>query len=254
MKFVAAGFVLLASAIAAPLEERAAEGQNGYPLVASHGYVNDASYPGPNNHHHDGDHHHGDYHNGGDYSKDVDYRLPNHGDAHYAGYRRGGDYPVKHDGDHHSHNHNDDYHKNKGYSHNGGFPHDGGYPHNDGYPYTKGYPGNGGHRNNGYPSNGYPNNGYPNNGYPNNNGNHGYPGGNGGGSPDLCPKGLLYSIPQCCQTGILGVASLDCQAPSSIPRFGYSFQSICGSKGRKAQCCSVPLANLAVLCTDPVGS
>lgn len=28
----------------------------------------------------------------------------------------------------------------------------------------------------------------------------------------LCPAGLLYSVPQCCTTGVLGVADLDCKS------------------------------------------
>lgn len=34
--------------------------------------------------------------------------------------------------------------------------------------------------------------------------------GGGNPSPDLCPKGLLYGSPQCCDTDILGIANLNC--------------------------------------------
>ncbi|UKZ90376.1 uncharacterized protein TrAFT101_005399 [Trichoderma asperellum] len=35
-----------------------------------------------------------------------------------------------------------------------------------------------------------------------------YPGGN---NRHLCPSGLLYTNPQCCSAGVLGVADLDCK-------------------------------------------
>ncbi|KAJ6133868.1 fungal hydrophobin domain-containing protein [Penicillium sp. IBT 18751x] len=51
----------------------------------------------------------------------------------------------------------------------------------------------------------------------------------------------LYSIPSCCTTSVLDVASLDCHT---------HFESSCA--GAKAQCCAVPSATVDNLCTDVV--
>ncbi|PHH70927.1 hypothetical protein CDD83_5315 [Cordyceps sp. RAO-2017] len=79
-------------------------------------------------------------------------------------------------------------------------------------------------------------------------GNGGAPG-NGGKS--LCAAGL-YSSPQCCSTDVLGVAGLDCKAPSSGPTDLAGFKGICGAAGKSARCCVLPVAGQDVLCTDPL--
>ncbi|PHH85286.1 hypothetical protein CDD83_638 [Cordyceps sp. RAO-2017] len=69
----------------------------------------------------------------------------------------------------------------------------------------------------------------------------------------FCPAGFLYSSPVCCSTGVLGVLSLDCKPPSKSPDSMNSFKSICASQAGKAMCCVIPVAGLAVLCTEPSG-
>ncbi|GFP59946.1 hypothetical protein ACSS6W_005182 [Trichoderma asperelloides] len=81
-----------------------------------------------------------------------------------------------------------------------------------------------------------------------------YPGGNNDDNSHLCPGGLLYTNPQCCSVGVLGVADLDCMTPSSVPVNGADFQRICAAAGSKAQCCAVPVAGSALLCEDVVGA
>ncbi|KAJ5674443.1 fungal hydrophobin domain-containing protein [Penicillium maclennaniae] len=64
----------------------------------------------------------------------------------------------------------------------------------------------------------------------------------------VCPT-TLYSIPSCCTTSVLDVATLDCHTPSSA--IGVAdFKSSCA--GAMAKCCTVPAATLDVLCTDVV--
>ncbi|KAG6186104.1 hypothetical protein E4U10_005883, partial [Claviceps purpurea] len=82
-------------------------------------------------------------------------------------------------------------------------------------------------------------------------GNGGNNGGNGGGSHEVCPSGL-YSVPQCCATGLLGVLDLDCQSPSRTSFSSSDFKSTCRSEGRKARCCVLPVAGQDVLCTNPL--
>ncbi|KAJ6782984.1 hypothetical protein PWT90_10380 [Aphanocladium album] len=76
--------------------------------------------------------------------------------------------------------------------------------------------------------------------------------GPGNGGDFHCPAGL-YSNPQCCSAGVLGVAGLDCGNPSRTPTSGDDFKSICAASGKKAQCCVLPVAGQAVLCQDAIG-
>ncbi|KAM0331610.1 hypothetical protein ACHAQA_003289 [Verticillium albo-atrum] len=62
----------------------------------------------------------------------------------------------------------------------------------------------------------------------------------------------LYSVPQCCATNVLDVASLDCSVPSSA-NDAADFSASCGASGAQAQCCTVPVASQGVLCIAPVG-
>ncbi|PHH78615.1 hypothetical protein CDD80_6586 [Ophiocordyceps camponoti-rufipedis] len=67
----------------------------------------------------------------------------------------------------------------------------------------------------------------------------------------ICPNGLLYSVPQCCTTGLLGLADLDCKSPLTTPINSITFHAICAAQGAKAACCSIPVAGLALLCENP---
>ncbi|KAL6900033.1 hydrophobin [Trichoderma evansii] len=76
----------------------------------------------------------------------------------------------------------------------------------------------------------------------------------GDGNHFECPRGL-YSNPQCCSVGVLGLADLDCSVPNKTPKDGKDFGAICKNQGSKeAQCCVLPVAGQAVLCQDVVGS
>ncbi|KAL7927102.1 fungal hydrophobin domain-containing protein [Trichoderma austrokoningii] len=68
-----------------------------------------------------------------------------------------------------------------------------------------------------------------------------------------CPSGL-YSNPQCCSVGVLGVADLDCNVPSRAPSDGADFEAICAAAGKEPQCCVVPILGQAVLCQDVIGA
>ncbi|KAM4055903.1 fungal hydrophobin domain-containing protein [Hirsutella rhossiliensis] len=70
----------------------------------------------------------------------------------------------------------------------------------------------------------------------------------------LCNGGLLYTSPSCCSTSILDIASLDCSVPNKSPNAMNSFRSICGAMNKSPKCCTIPLAGLAILCTDPIGA
>ncbi|KAI0392555.1 hydrophobin precursor [Xylariaceae sp. FL0594] len=73
------------------------------------------------------------------------------------------------------------------------------------------------------------------------------------GTPyDACPVGL-YSVPQCCSTDVLGVADLNCAAPSAVPYSPSNFQAICAKGGQTARCCVVPVAGQDLLCVTPEG-
>ncbi|KAI1175782.1 fungal hydrophobin [Nemania sp. FL0916] len=80
-------------------------------------------------------------------------------------------------------------------------------------------------------------------------------GGHGGGNPptpyDACSG--LYDSLQCCATDVLGVADLDCQTPSAVPRSASDFQAICAKGGQRARCCVIPVAEQDVLCQTPLG-
>ncbi|KAJ4856931.1 fungal hydrophobin domain-containing protein [Trichoderma breve] len=64
-----------------------------------------------------------------------------------------------------------------------------------------------------------------------------------------CPRGL-YSVPQCCDADVIGVADLDCVVPPFAPSRCKSFYGACASIGRQPKCCVLPVAGVAVLCTD----
>ncbi|KAK6499012.1 hypothetical protein TWF481_011581 [Arthrobotrys musiformis] len=65
--------------------------------------------------------------------------------------------------------------------------------------------------------------------------------------------GLSDSRGTCCDTVVLGAASLGCGPPSRAPTSAKDFTSIC--KGKTPVCCSTdPLKGTAVLlCSAPVG-
>ncbi|KAF9182618.1 Fungal hydrophobin, partial [Haplosporangium sp. Z 27] len=75
-------------------------------------------------------------------------------------------------------------------------------------------------------------------------------GGNGGNGGPVCAQGLLYTQAQCCRTGILNVADLDCKAASRSYNGINDFKAACATEGRSARCCSIPVASLGVLCND----
>ncbi|KAL7916581.1 fungal hydrophobin domain-containing protein [Trichoderma velutinum] len=82
-------------------------------------------------------------------------------------------------------------------------------------------------------------------------------GGDGGyGERDhsnLCTS-LLYSVPQCCATGVLGVANLDCASPSKAPHSFGEFKKICAGTGKAPSCCTLTLLGLGVLCLETPSS
>ncbi|KAK2040606.1 hydrophobin-like protein [Colletotrichum somersetense] len=80
-------------------------------------------------------------------------------------------------------------------------------------------------------------------------------GGKGGGSPaPYFPcTGTLYTQKLCCAVDVLGVADLDCGAPSSDPTSAKDFKEICAKKGQQARCCTLPVAGQALVCQTPAG-
>ncbi|KAF2166741.1 hypothetical protein M409DRAFT_22795 [Zasmidium cellare ATCC 36951] len=68
-----------------------------------------------------------------------------------------------------------------------------------------------------------------------------------GNESDLCPA--LYT-PQCCQADVLGLVGLTCDAPSLGLTSQQSFVDDCANTGSRAQCCILPVAGQAVICTD----
>ncbi|KAK1242935.1 hypothetical protein MKX08_005747 [Trichoderma sp. CBMAI-0020] len=72
--------------------------------------------------------------------------------------------------------------------------------------------------------------------------------------PPFCPPGLLYTVPQCCDVDVLGVADLDCVTPPSAPSNCKTFAGVCSKIGREPKCCVLPVAGQALLCVDPVGT
>ncbi|KAJ6453932.1 fungal hydrophobin-domain-containing protein [Mycena sanguinolenta] len=65
----------------------------------------------------------------------------------------------------------------------------------------------------------------------------------------ICP-GLLYSLPQCCATNILGGLVLtDCVDPSTDPPTSVSsFKSGCSTAGHEAACCTAAAVRAGILC------
>ncbi|OGE51006.1 hypothetical protein PENARI_c015G09970 [Penicillium arizonense] len=76
-------------------------------------------------------------------------------------------------------------------------------------------------------------------------------GGNGGsnGGP-VCNAGLLYTQAQCCKTGVLNLADLDCKSSPRSYNGLDDFKAGCASDGRAAKCCSIPVAGLGLVCND----
>lgn len=92
----------------------------------------------------------------------------------------------------------------------------------------------------------------------------------------FCPPGLLYSVPQCCDVDVLGVADLDCVvrkckyeqlfgieskhssndmkkiAPSG-PSKCKTFKGICSSIGREPKCCVLPIVSCVPSLYDSSG-
>ncbi|KAK2591462.1 hypothetical protein QQS21_010838 [Conoideocrella luteorostrata] len=64
---------------------------------------------------------------------------------------------------------------------------------------------------------------------------------------------LLYSVPTCCSTDVLGVADLSCSTPSSASS-GPDLMQSCGAEGKAPKCCTLGLAEIGVLCQDAVGA
>nr|CDK12875.1 class II hydrophobin [Geosmithia putterillii] len=79
-------------------------------------------------------------------------------------------------------------------------------------------------------------------------------GGGGGGTPyDACPSELL-SNPECCDTNVLGLLSINCAPPDSTPTSAQDFKSLCAKRGQSATCCVLPVLGQAVGCQTPAGS
>ncbi|KAL4915382.1 fungal hydrophobin-domain-containing protein [Aspergillus aurantiobrunneus] len=60
---------------------------------------------------------------------------------------------------------------------------------------------------------------------------------------------LLYSNPQCCAVAVIGAAGRDCQDPSSA-RDTLDLRSSCGSIGKQAECCVIPVEGQDLLCRE----
>ncbi|KAI1652295.1 cerato-ulmin [Daldinia loculata] len=67
------------------------------------------------------------------------------------------------------------------------------------------------------------------------------------------PCSGLYDSAQCCATDVLGVADLDCSAPSAVPLTALEFEATCALSGQRARCCILPVLGQSVLCQTPVG-
>nr|UZT00782.1 hydrophobin [Sodiomyces alkalinus] len=68
-----------------------------------------------------------------------------------------------------------------------------------------------------------------------------------------CPISL-YGNAQCCATDILGLANLDCDSPTDVPRDAGHFQRTCADVGKRARCCAIPVLGQALLCIQPAGA
>nr|CDK12874.1 class II hydrophobin [Geosmithia pallida] len=78
-------------------------------------------------------------------------------------------------------------------------------------------------------------------------------GGGGGSSYDACPSELL-SNPECCDTNVLGLLSINCAPPDSTPTSAENFKNLCAKRGQSATCCVLPVLGQAVGCQAPAGS
>ncbi|KAL1865332.1 hypothetical protein Daus18300_007222 [Diaporthe australafricana] len=79
-------------------------------------------------------------------------------------------------------------------------------------------------------------------------------GGDGGSDYDPCTPALLNSQPQCCSADVGGgIADLTCATVSELPSSPDDFKSICAESGQTAQCCTVSLLGISLLCATPVG-
>ncbi|KIM42520.1 hypothetical protein M413DRAFT_10084 [Hebeloma cylindrosporum] len=70
-------------------------------------------------------------------------------------------------------------------------------------------------------------------------------------SARLC-NGNTASNALCCGTGVIGILSLDCATPTSLPKNIPDFKKICSSYGQQAQCCLLAVAGQGILCSNPV--
>ncbi|KAJ6049701.1 uncharacterized protein N7446_006971 [Penicillium canescens] len=66
-----------------------------------------------------------------------------------------------------------------------------------------------------------------------------------------CPSGMYENL-QCCKTNVVGIAALQCKAPSKEPASLDEFKSLCGAPAVSALCCTVPIAGQDVICMDPL--
>ncbi|KUI55640.1 Cryparin [Cytospora mali] len=78
-----------------------------------------------------------------------------------------------------------------------------------------------------------------------------------GGSSSYTPCGssvLLDSQAVCCSTDVLsGVADLSCATVSETPESADDFAAICAKSGQTAECCTLSVLGIALLCATPVG-
>ncbi|KAG5944210.1 hypothetical protein E4U59_007457 [Claviceps monticola] len=62
----------------------------------------------------------------------------------------------------------------------------------------------------------------------------------------LCPN-TFYSVPQCCSSNVVNVASLDCTNPASAYN-SWDFKNSCSSIARQSLCCTLPVLGQGLLC------
>ena len=80
-------------------------------------------------------------------------------------------------------------------------------------------------------------------------------GGKGGGS-SYTPCGssvLLDSQAVCCSADVGGIAALTCATVSETPESADDFAAICSKSGQTAECCTLSVLGIALLCATPVG-
>ncbi|KAK7952394.1 uncharacterized protein PG986_008122 [Apiospora aurea] len=53
----------------------------------------------------------------------------------------------------------------------------------------------------------------------------------------------LYGSQQCCATGVLGVADLDCGSPPNPFETAGELSEVCAAIGQRARCCVLPIAS-----------